>query len=324
MSARLARLTVATVCLGTGALGLTGCGPAGTDHPAPSGSPTVQATARGPLDALLLQLGGGDPLESDDPVAAAVEQQRVREERVAACMVAAGFEYTPQVPAASDVKVMTGPTRGTREYVERYGYGAADAPREEGGGIEWSITGADTSYVDSLSELGRAAYDEALWGPVTETGADGSVTRAGGCQDRAYSASPEADAFAALQTEASEFLAALGDDPAFAELDTAWSRCMDEQGYSYATPAAAEASFFDRSMALIDPESHVTDPAGKSALAEEELPTALADLECQERLDYRAEHATIAAGLQQEWMDLHRTELDAWVEAAATSGAPDS
>ena len=40
------------------------------------------------------------------------------------------------------------------------------------------------AYLASMSDTEAAAYETALWGPITEEGPDGSVTREGGCRDR--------------------------------------------------------------------------------------------------------------------------------------------
>lgn len=311
---------VPAVVVAIGVLVLAGCSPRtpGPDDPPVSASPGAGTSARhtGPLEEMLLQrTGGGDASVAEDPAAAAVEQTRVVEERVAACMTAAGFEYTPQVPAVADVVVGTGPAQGSAEFVERYGYGIANPPPDTVDGISWSLEGSDWEYVSSLSAAAKEAYDDALWGPVTATEGD-VVTREGGCRDTAWLGPTGTDAFAGLSEEASTFLAALGDDPAFAQVDTAWSGCMSEQGYLYADPDAAVQDFVDRSTALIDPETRVSDPEGTAALAEDELATAAADLACRAQTGYDEEHATIADELQQEWVDLHRTELDAWQQAS--------
>ncbi|MGN8246507.1 hypothetical protein ACTHAM_000171 [Cellulomonas soli] len=277
--------------------------------------------AQGPLDVLLTQLGGGDPTVAEDPAAAAVDQVRVQEDRIAACMTALGFQYTPQVPDVSAVHISEGPLHGSREYVEQYGYGVTNPPSEEAGSMSWELgVSPDWDYLNSLTPAGKDAYDEALWGPVTSRETD-SVGRAGGCREAA-DLSAAGEPFAAVRQEAGEFLAALDDDPAFAELDTAWSRCMADQGYVYGSPHASEMSFRDRYQALVDPQTLVADAAGTDALAEEELATARADLACQDETGYAAQHAAIAAELQQEWLDLHRAEVDAWVDAVNLPSDP--
>lgn len=60
--------------------------------------------------------------------------------------------------------------------------------------------------------------------------------------------------------------------------------------------------------------SPVEDSAEQAA---QERRLALADLDCQEATDWAARHRAIEIELQQEYVDAHRTELDALAEAGA-------
>jgi len=58
-------------------------------------------------------------------------------------------------------------------------------------------------------------------------------------------------------------------------------------------------------------------PAGQAELAAAEVALATADWDCREESDYDAVWREVRSRLQQEYVDAHRDELDAWVEAHA-------
>jgi len=100
--------------------------PSSSDEPSPE---VPEPREPGPLEAYLRV--GEDVRSIQDLIAQMTWEQDV----VAVCMTEQGFEYTPQVPAASQVEYLDGPVPGTREFVEDYGYGLwASPPGGTGGG----------------------------------------------------------------------------------------------------------------------------------------------------------------------------------------------
>ena len=307
-----ARLLVGAAVLGL----LLGCSGTG-EEPTPSG--TADLPAQGPLEEIV---GWAQPV---DGTAGMVEQIRLQESQITECMAELGFEYFPAVPAADQIKEMSGPVQGSREYVERYGYGVWNPVSDEAGGFEIEMEPAPEreEYLDSMSSTEREAYDTALWGEVTETFEDGSTARSGGCFGVGHEGAVAEDEFLrAVRDEAIEFLSALPEDPAFADLDDRWSECMAGEGMGYASPHRARASFFDGIDELFEEANREgVDPFQLPAAAErgvEEKRVALADFECRESLDYDRQHTLVAHELQADYVERHRADLD--LLAAALGG----
>jgi len=304
-----ARLLGAVMLLGA----LLGCN-------APGEGPVVdeaaEPPAQGPLEALV---GWAAPL---DGAAGMIEQMRVREERIAGCMTEQGFEYFPDVPAPDEVIAMEGPAQGTREWVERYGFGIWTPVTDEAGAFEFSSEPSTErrEYLAAMSPTELEAYHAALWGPVTKEHPDGSVTRSGGCMAVGYDGIGDQDEYLAqVREEAIAFLTALDGDPAFGELDARWSECMAAEGMSFAAPFRARESLSEGLDELFEQAAiDGTDPFGSPEVAEravQEKQVALADLDCRESLDYDRQHKIVAHELQAGYVEAHREDLDLLVAA---------
>ena len=320
------RSRVVALAVATALLGLSACS---EDHDAPApdaASPTATADdagrtqvapeppAPGPLEEFV---GYAGPRTAEEWLV----QIAWRENATAACMAEQGFAYTPQVPAVDQIEYVEGPAQGSREFVERWGYGVwGQPPNGGGGGFMYSGT-VDPNWAarETMSEAGREAYDTALWGPVTEVHEDGSISREGGCSGAAETpVGPEAAYLAGVRKEALDFLEAMGADSRFADVDAAWASCMADGGLGYANPAAAQQQFWDEMMA--ETEDGILDADVAAERAPEEVRIAVADLDCQEATDWPARHRAIEIALQQEYVDAHRADLDSL--AAAMAAAP--
>lgn len=245
-------------------------------------------------------------------------QVRAQEERIAACMAEQGFEYAmaaldPDSVVLPDPDV---PVRGSRAFAQEYGYGMTERPPEPG-----EYTAESSGGVAGFSEWSRAeqdAYWEALNGRKVDEVQDGEGSTTydteGGCRDLAQNGAPD-DPSAAFEEEAWEFLGSLPDDGRFDAIDAEWSRCMADDGYRYASPHAAYRAVADALFGVPLDENHVQDPAAAAEAGELEMRVALADLECQVATDYLARWTELSDAAQQEFLDTHRGEVDAWLEA---------
>ncbi len=325
-SGRVRRRALGAVVLGAVlALSSAACSgraePPDDDAPSPGESSTPEPVPTlpepPPLGPLEEYLGFGDTVRSVEEL---VAQVAARENLIAVCMAQQGFEYTPQVPAVDDIEYIDGPAPGTREFVEKWGYGFWSSPPDGGGGSYMYSVDDDPNWtrLEEMTPAGREAFETALWGPVTETGADGSVSRnGGGCTDGASSPTgSEAAYLTGVRDEAFAFLEALGDDPRFAEVDAAWASCMADAGLAYARPSAAQQAFLDEMIA--ETADGVLDADVAAERAPEEVRVAVADLDCQEATDWVARHRAIEFELQQEYVDAHRADLEALAAALRT------
>ncbi|WP_298988845.1 hypothetical protein [uncultured Pseudokineococcus sp.] len=305
-----------------GALLLAGCGGgSGTD-------PEAEGEV-GPLGEYFAQMY---PEQSEEDMAA---QMREVEELTAACMQEQGFDYTPMdtSQAFGDMTVEEDVDYESEEYIATHGYGMTTweeeaAPEEE---EEWVDPNED--YVAGMSESEQTAFYEALYGPmdvVEETDPEAEMAEydwtTAGCSGEAQhevdgaSVDPFSDpAFSSLQEEMERMYTSVQDDPAVASLDGDWSACMAEAGYDFAAPDDAWQDISDRSdelYAATSESSPEPDLAAMDELQQLEIDTALADHRCQEEVDYDGTYQEVSLRVEQEFVDAHRAELDAMVEAA--------
>lgn len=305
-------LARATVCALVSALSLAAC--TGGASPEATPIPTTVGPAPGPLEAYLGEGAdaGGAGGRTEAEVAAEVA---AREEAVAACMAAHGFEYWPPTIVPGTFQTSDEPLRGTREFAERYGYGVWTGPEVEPGQHAYQLDdSANAGYRASLTPEARRAYDEALHGRLTEV-PDGWVSDGTGCTElAAVRLSPEAEYLRGVQAEAVEFLESLwrGDDPRLAEVDAAWASCMRGAGYDVDSPAAAEQQVIAGATAITVWTADVVD-----AGAQAERTLALADQDCRDATGWTDRRRAVEHALQQEYLDAHRADLDVLADVLA-------
>jgi len=177
------------------------------------------------------------------------------------------------------------------------------------------------AYLAAMSATEAEAYQTARWGPITEEGPDGSVTREGGCRYR-WSEPPGRDEAerAHLRGVADEmyaFFDTLADDPAFDDLNREWSACLREAGYEAARPEDARAQAEATFTAALEAADHRMTADMVAEHGSAEIALATADAVCREQVDYDARHADIRWDLEQEYVDAHAADLEAYRTAVA-------
>lgn len=334
----VAAIAAATLTLtGCGAVGLTGDGKLDYED-----SPLAKYLS------VLYSYGPGPDATAQEQQEFWNEQQRKTEELVAQCMTKEGFEYVPNtnnggVVFSSDGDDMWRPD--DREWVEKYGYGAANSPWQEqqqeqteqqGDTNPEEYTDPNQPYLDSLTEAERQAYYEALWGKGQELDPDADPNEAqewnwetAGCQGWAQhevqGSNPwEQDENKPLVEAVQKFYEGLQNNPAFTELDAAWASCMAEKGFGGFTKQwDAQNSVYELLNAYWQsnegPQGEdfgtIKDPE-YAKIAETEIPLALADLECREKTDYRQAYLRAQFGAEEQFIADHREELDALIARA--------
>lgn len=332
-------------------LALAGCTGGGS-----SGDGAARTT--GALEAYFERAyGTSDDRSREDQEAAQERMHREVEELVAACMREQGFDYVPSESGltywADDLDVEW----GSPEFAEQYGYGISTDPygwedREHDDAAVWEDPNQE--HLEAMSDAEREAYYEALWGPPVEIDDDADPEeyaydwRQSGCQGAAqhevYEGGDAGDAFAGLEDEMSRLWEQIATDPRVKELDAAWASCMADAGYGgYAEPSAIMEPLHDEWRGIQgwdDPEYQAlqegwdweaepdgpadpaVDPDEVRAFTEREIATAVADVRCQEEVGHVAGYEEVSHELQQEFVDRHAAELDAWAEAkSAARGA---
>ncbi|MBD7957023.1 hypothetical protein H9651_05200 [Microbacterium sp. Sa4CUA7] len=292
---------------------LTGC--AGGD---------ADADPRSTLDYYLGAAWGGDLGTPEQREQLQRESER-RDQLVAQCMTAAGFDYVAPgavgdagAPAAAAAAYEP----DSRDWVRQYGYGIVTSP---GQADAVSPTGQavdpNEDYVAGLDDERRAQYYAALYGGGEGEGA------AGGCHDWAQQ-ELEGDnpltsgEHAELIEAVNGFYADLQTVPELVELNAQWAACMTGSGYAgfsvqrdaETSIAEAVAEYYGRQTAW-EPD----DPQ-LAVLADEEAALALADLDCREETDFRAREATVTATWEKTFVAEHREQLEAFKADAEAVG----
>lgn len=328
-------------------LALTACSSSdggGTTSPSDEWTP-------GPLDEIQARIYGYDLDDdrSDEELQAESDRQnRQVEELVAACMQDEGFDYTPAESTGGSISSDDLDVEwGTREFAEQYGYGISTDPwgsSDDAEADEW--VDPNQEYVEQMSEGEAAAWSEALYGPPVEGDGEQEYdwTTAGcygSAQHEVYEGGVESDEFAGIEDELERFYEASQSDPRIAELDNAWSSCMADEGYDALTGVyAAQDDLYTEYNALQgwdDPEyaalseswdweaepegppAPEVDEAALAAFTEKEIGQAVADVDCQDEIDFTAERMRIDHELQQGFVDEHGDELEAWATAATAA-----
>ena len=302
----------------------------------------------GPLDAYFEKMYGDTSQEDAD-----AQQMRV-EEIVAECMSEQGFEYTP-VDYSSMTGASFEPEElefewGTKEFAEEFGYGATTDPY---GGQEEVAPPEDVEefvdpnqeYVMAMSETEQAAYNAAMYGEQSMEPVDPEAEvewnwETAGCQGRAQHEvyeggnGMEDDEFTALQDDMNAMWESSMADPRLADANTEWASCMADAGYpGFSAVGDGETSIYDQVNALWE-TAYPTDPAEAEGMTEEdymaiqegieaqlaeitpvEIETAVADFDCREKAGYDKVQREVNLEYQQEFVDAHKAELDAWLAA---------
>ena len=325
------------------ALALAGCAatppgdttnPTGTSiasTPAPQGLTEKDSPLVNYLSAIFT--GGNSPAASPE------EQQAFRDERtkqreavIATCMKDQGFDYIPAVPSQTESPVSKWHP-DDRDWVAKYGYGVIQNPYEEDSQPEATEpVDPNHAYVTSLTEAEQQAYFVAYGGDGLGSEGEESTEwrwQDAGCEGLAYHEIDGKDPW--QQEENKPIMETLGkfytevqSGPEIAGLDAAWAACMTEAGHpGFTMQRDAESSVYrlreqywedlsaEQDDSEYDPIHGTMNDPTYAALADQELPLALADLECRKKTDYRQALLRIRFAAEEQFIADHREELDA-------------
>lgn len=267
-----------------------------------------------------------------DVTAESSAQQAIEyEEFVAACMAEAGFEYVPYT-GNTYLSEWDDAERASREWAEQYGYGFAP-PREDDSVRLGPAEDPNLAIQAAMSQTQQSEYFIALMGTWHRDHPQGGAPEdygeemdwtQFGCTGRAqlevYRAGPEADVtYTALREEVDRIeTEVVPTHPKVVAADAEWSECMSDAGYpGYARQLDAEDQWFEHYMDTgggggeVGPDGLVL---GQAEQAEEERALATADWDCRDATGYDDVVARVRNAAQQEYVDAHLDELDAWVE----------
>jgi hypothetical protein len=294
-----------------------------------SSAETPAAEEESPLSEFFSSAYGAD-LSPEEQEKKFAEDEREREELVAQCMSEEGFEYTPNLQSGSMSVAFDGDEwdPDSREWVSQYGYGMINYPgREEmQSGDEGEYVDANADYVASLSESEQGAFNEALYGPAPdeeEMPVEGEAMEwdwtTAGCygwaeHERGTVDPMSSDEHKPLMDAMNEFYENMMKSPELADVDAAWSSCMADAGQpGFSVQFDAQNSISEESNAIYENGSETgPDQAELDALGEKEIELALIDLDCREETDYRQKQQDVQFEQEQQFVDDHKTELEAF------------
>ncbi len=265
-----------------------------------AGSDTAAETGEGIVSSPIAEFLGYDTAQLNDPQASQAkfnEDERARQELIAACMKEQGFDYIPVDPSQYSAFSSAGAEEyGSDEWVAKYGFGITtqrwpqssvgpnligydDAAMNE----QSTVTDPNQAVVEKMSPEEQPAYYAALYGDQASMAGDETVSEEeatattavaadlsgelSGCQGKAYAES--GDQSNAFYQEFSDELDAMyqraQNDPRIVEVEKKVSDCVAGKGLQYVNSEELYTSF-ETDLSAID---EMIQPAAE--LSEEEM-----------------------------------------------------
>jgi len=323
----LASLALIAAACGGGSSGDASSGDASSDD---AQGPSMAASS--PIGAFFNEDGGFDE---------AIEEFSVKvEEGISICMAEQGFEFArtgnggfndPATEAQSELTI--------RQWTKEYGYGVSTSFESA---LNQNASDPNAEIVFGMGEEERNQWLFALTGQEGFGGLQGGgqdiALEEQGCIGQSLIATGAEDVFEGLESFGNAYEEqedALFDRREMVDAVDAWSRCLSEGGYdNYAEPDAPEAEILTRFQAILAPyqaELNSIDPdegaaifSGDSVdaadlpgldidalrtLQDDELATALADLDCYDE-HVKDIYEPLRDDFERGLMTEYQTELD--------------
>ncbi|MCL2089935.1 MAG: hypothetical protein FWH11_01700 [Micrococcales bacterium] len=285
------------------------------------------------------------------------------QEIIAACMKEKGFEYIPE-PADLYQSTETisaedwDPVAHAKEYGYFITYGMVGYGTDESEDLPEPFIDDSSVWVDendpngpyylSLSESERTAYDEALYGSLSdeeweaawEGDGEGPDWTTQGCSGEAWH---ERELAWEAEREAEESIDStvmddydtytddkVANDRRVVKAKKTWSSCMTDAGYDFAEQEEAETSIrlrFDSILGIDSSKGYSLDLdeisssalADLRALQEDEIATATADAQCFVKSGLRTAYDDAQLDAETEFYNSHKAAVDAYFEALAAA-----
>lgn len=269
-------------------------------------------------------------IRGDELTQAVNDEFEAVEAHVASCMEANGLRYVPR--AASDVGNVPGasfsydgPTWGSREFAEAYGYGIAERPAFAGSpdsDSEGSSPDPNMAYVEALTPDEQRAYWEALYG----TPSDDTPEHDRGCFGEAEEAvrgnaeTPDQywndPDFIELMNELDALHAQIDRSAEVEALNREWRTCMTEAGFSeFTSRTSVQVPLYQEWNALHDALLNGTSDLPRdealAAFQEREIAVALQDWECSQEVVFDERYRNIVFAAEEAFIDENRARFDA-------------
>lgn len=306
---RLAMFAATFGCLAMGVVGCAGTNPAGAPDPssavsdddgespveatssppvAPSSATPDNASEPSPLEAAWARISGAAGSLSEEETDALRAKELEREELIAVCMAAQGFDYVPAVVDQSALKNPTSAVQGADldpiERARQFGYGFIDeqvAALEEPPQVP---VDPNEAIRELLSPDGAAQWTAAraecdIAPPPVEV-----------ADDLAKFNDP---VFQEFDQDSTDLAVTIALDPRSVTLESSWSNCLSDAGFPSFTFMGEQGNYLsDLWESRRDlpgwVEGKLPDPAWLQDVRAQEIALAVADETCQKDLDYVA------------------------------------
>lgn len=275
---------------------LTSCGGGNDTATGDAASGEVPSS---PLAEYFGQDFGSDPEQAQARI---VEQERARQEAIAACMKREGFEYIPQDPSQYiQFESPDGEEYGSDEWTAKYGFGIS-TQRFPQSALGPELVGYDDSQFgpsmeddpnmkiqQALSPEEQAAYQEALYGDMSAFEVDPTLSEEeqakamedvqfepGGCEGEAMNGSEDLSqkVYEEFGDEMDAMYERMQSDPRIVEAERKVKDCVADKGLEYPGQEEVYTMFEDR---LTEIDAQVTYPGAElteedvAKMSEEEL-----------------------------------------------------
>ena len=255
----------------------------------PSFTPTP-----GPLGEFLIGIGlGWNPNESmDEVLAREIQNKWLEQELLAQCLAEHGFAYEPTLANWSIVYgTEFSVPHASRNFAFQYGYGISTSPE----------------FTELRTESDIENPNVAIWSEMSAAEAAEFALAWDDCLDEIWVKMWSAPSgFEELEREILNFDIAMSNDPRMVALNQEWANCMEQYVPGpHHNPLATQHAIWDEwNSSPIQPN--------QEAFAVFEIETATADWDCRYEIEYEARQEVIFHDLQQQFLDRHRSELEAW------------
>ena len=296
---------------------LAGCTASNPDSAPAAGSP--DAASAQSVDHIEAYLAAAE----NDWKAATRVNFAANQDKIATCMVAAGFQYIPNTLPEAPPEV----NKNTEEWISQHGYGMSAEDRKDQELLDILDTAygvedpEQTAYFDGLSDAEKDAYLAALYGDE-----DQSLSESGGCMADQPIDPRFTPAAIKLAEQSFDYQNAAAADPETVQAKDDWAACMVEAGHdglgepddAYAeidamyTPQAKGDSL-DGKIAEDGSrtgEGSTPSEAELAAARQAEIAMALDDFDCKVSTRYTERVNEVLYALEDDWISTHKAVLD--------------
>lgn len=290
------------------------------------GEGSMERLDSSPLSEFYTSVYGEVTLTQDEEAAQQRSRQLREADLTAECMAAQGFsDYVPWFPGMGLTATTPeeDPSLDPLERATQWGYGVftSTAPIVENPD---AYIDPNQAVMQQMSDAERSAFWRTLVeGDGSGPDANGRLDQADGCVPWASEEVNEIDPrwergasafsdprFAELDRAIQDISTTVAESTALADANRAWSDCMGQDGYDYASPEAAEAHFTILGGEI---ESRTSDEA--KAVAADEIATAVSDQQCRSDTNYDETVQQITWNAEQQILDLYADDITALLGA---------